>query len=516
MISSSSSLAETFLKKWFWLYFFSFIIAPTGYVIKILVSEDLSVTEVGILYGIISLVTLLGAFSDFGIKESLSYFIPRFHEEGRHDRSKLLLLFWFYIQCITWVLIFSIFYFGAPYLAEYYFKSEAATEVLQLFAFFFIGLNLFQLINSFFLAVQNTFLQKWLETLRMFFVMFATIAIFFSGYWDLLTYAYSWLIGLYIWVLLSLLIFFVWYYPRYLKSESVIWDKWLMKEIFAYALVTFFTVQSFFILSQIDMQMVLLMLWPEDAGYYTNYLSLVSIPNTLIGPIFLLLFPLFSSMHARKDYKKIKMVKYMFQKQFLVLSLAFSVILFVFALPLSTILFWDKFITSGVILQYAILLIAWNFLLRINQIILASTGRARERLIIVLASIVINIILNFIGIYFLWVAWAALATWVSWVFVWAISEYMMPEYRVWFDIKYIATNWVFFFLSGTILLWVILPLFSDTNRLMSFFLFLSVSAIFFTLFAAWNFWELRKFYGEVRKLRGGVVSKNVSSSLKFR
>jgi len=501
MISSSSSLSETFIKKWFWLYFFSFIIAPTGYVIKILISQDLSVAEVGILYGIISLVTLLWAFSDFGIKESLSYFIPRFHEEGRHDKSKLLLLFWFYIQCITWVIIFSIFYFGAPYLAEYYFQSEAATEALQVFAFFFIGLNLFQLINSFFLAVQNTFLQKWLEALRMFFVMFAVIWIFFSWVGELLSYAYAWIGWLYIWVLVSLVIFFIWYYPRYLRKEKVIWDRWILREIFSYALVTFFTVQSFFILSQIDMQMVLLMLWPEDAGYYTNYLSLVSIPNTLIGPIFFLLFPLFSSMHARREYAKISTIKYIFQKQFLVLSLAFSVLLFVLAFPLATLLFGDKFLMSWVILQFAVLLLAWNFLLRINQIILASTGRARERLIIVLISIVVNVILNFIGIYFLGVAWAALATWVSWIFVWLISEYMMPEYRVWFDIKYIATNGVFFFLSGTILLWLILPLFTDITRLMSFFLFLSVSAVYFSLFAAWNFWELRKFTGEVRKLK---------------
>ncbi|MCH8519033.1 oligosaccharide flippase family protein [Candidatus Gracilibacteria bacterium] len=501
MISSSSSLSETFLKKGFWLYFFSFIIAPTGYVIKILISQDLSVAEVGILYGIISLVTLLGAFSDFGIKESLSYFIPRFHEEGRHDKSKLLLLFGFYIQCITGVIIFSIFYFGAPYLATYYFQSEAATEVLQVFAFFFIGLNLFQLVNSFFLAVQNTFLQKGLEMLRMGFVMFAVIGIFFSGVGELLSYAYAWIGGLYVGVFVSLVIFFVGYYPRYLKEEKVIWDRGLMKEIFAYALVTFFTVQSFFILSQIDMQMVLLLLGPQDAGYYTNYLSLVSIPNTLIGPIFLLLFPLFSSMHARKDYEKIRSIKYIFQKQFLVLSLAFSVLLFVLAKPLSTLLFGDKFLMSGIILQFAVLMLVWNFLLRINQIILASTGRARERLRIVLISIVINIILNFIGISLFGVAGAALATGISWIIVWYISEFMMPEYRVGFDIKYIATNGVFFFLSGTILLGLILPLFSDITRLMSFFLFLSVSAVYFSLFAAWNFGELRKFYSEIRKLR---------------
>jgi len=72
----------------------------------------------------------------------------------------------------------------------------------------------------------------------------------------------------------------------------------------------------------------------------------VSIPNTLIGPIFLLLFPLFSSLHAGRQYEKIKKVKYVFQKHFLVLSLAFSVLLFILAIPLATLLFGDKFLMS--------------------------------------------------------------------------------------------------------------------------------------------------------------------------
>jgi hypothetical protein len=50
MIDQHSSLAEKFLKKGFWLYLFSFIIAPIGYVIKIVISGELTVSEVGILY----------------------------------------------------------------------------------------------------------------------------------------------------------------------------------------------------------------------------------------------------------------------------------------------------------------------------------------------------------------------------------------------------------------------------------------------------------------------------------
>jgi hypothetical protein len=50
MIDQHKTLSEKFIKKGFWLYLFSFIIAPIGYIIKIIISGELSVSELGILY----------------------------------------------------------------------------------------------------------------------------------------------------------------------------------------------------------------------------------------------------------------------------------------------------------------------------------------------------------------------------------------------------------------------------------------------------------------------------------
>ncbi|USN58512.1 MAG: hypothetical protein H6767_09835 [Candidatus Peribacteria bacterium] len=64
MIDQHKSLAEKFVKKGFWLYLFSFIIAPIGYFIKIIISNELSVSDVGIIYGVISLITMISAYND--------------------------------------------------------------------------------------------------------------------------------------------------------------------------------------------------------------------------------------------------------------------------------------------------------------------------------------------------------------------------------------------------------------------------------------------------------------------
>jgi hypothetical protein len=46
MLNHSESLAEKFIRKGFWLYLFSFLVGPLGYVVKIILSADLSVEEI--------------------------------------------------------------------------------------------------------------------------------------------------------------------------------------------------------------------------------------------------------------------------------------------------------------------------------------------------------------------------------------------------------------------------------------------------------------------------------------
>jgi O-antigen/teichoic acid export membrane protein len=52
-----------------------------------------------------------------------------------------------------------------------------------------------------------------------------------------------------------------------------------------------------------------------------------------------LLFPLFSQLHAEKNYDKIKLVKQIMQKNFIAVALAFNILFFVFAEIIAVILF---------------------------------------------------------------------------------------------------------------------------------------------------------------------------------
>lgn len=50
------TLAHKFIRRGFWGYFFMLFIAPTGYLVRLLVTNTISIEEVGVLYSIIGFV----------------------------------------------------------------------------------------------------------------------------------------------------------------------------------------------------------------------------------------------------------------------------------------------------------------------------------------------------------------------------------------------------------------------------------------------------------------------------
>jgi len=78
-----------------------------------------------------------------------------------------------------------------------------------------------------------------------------------------------------------------------------------LKKYWKYSLWTFVSLNVVLVLTQIDQQMVIVMLGPDAAGYYTNFLSLRQILMLLITPIMVFIFPLFTEMIEKKSNKDV-------------------------------------------------------------------------------------------------------------------------------------------------------------------------------------------------------------------
>lgn len=502
MIDQYASLSEKFLKKGSWLYLFSFIIAPMGYVIKIIISWELTVSEVWILYGIISLITLISAYNDLWISESLKYFIPEFIAQGRYDKVKSILFYALFIQIITSIFITLFFYFWADYIASNYFKTNTGTEALKIFAFYFIGINILQTVNAFFMAVQDTFTYKAVDMVRVIFLMLFVLFIFFWDSSSLINYSYSWLIWLYIWILFSLTMLYKKYYTRYFKWEKIIIEKQLIKQIIKYALLVFIWASAWTILGQMDIQMIIYLLWTTDAWYYTNYLSIIWIPYILIWPIFWFLFPVFSELHSKKEYSKIKLIKQIFSENFLLIWVMFNVFFFIFAEIIAYTLFWEKFITSWIILKYSILLLVFSFLIQINFNILAWIWKVKHRVKIVLIAIIFNFITNLILIKAIWIYWVALATWMGWFLMYILSEYFLgKKYRINYKYSLLIKNIIIVWVMWYLIHFFWLNTFVWISRINSFFLLSLFFIIWLWIFIIINYNQFYIFILEIKKIK---------------
>jgi len=504
MIENHNSLAEKFIKKGFWLYFFSFIIAPIWYIIKIIISEELSVKEVWIIYWIISLITIISAYNDLWMTESINHFVPDFVNKKRYDKVKTILTYALIIQMTTWISIALFFFFWADFIANNYFKNIEASWILKVFAFFFLWINIFQIISTFFISIQNTFYNKLIEFFRMWFTLISVLFIFLIDSSSLLNYSYSWIIWLYIWILFALYFFIKNYYSKYLSKEKILWDKKMFNMLFKYSLMVFLWAQAATILSQIDMQMIIYMLWTESAWYYTNYLSIIWIPFVLIWPIFWLLFPIFSEMHSKKEYNKIKKVKELFSNNFLIIWIITNIFFFVFAKILAYILFWEKFIESWNILKYSILFLFFNFLLQINFNIMSGIWKVKERVQIISIAIVFNIIWNLILIKYIWVYWAALASAFGWILIWILSEiYLWKKFKINYDLRNIIRNIVWIWLLWIVSYIYIIPnlIIWNWNRVINLLYIFIIFIIWLIVFLIINKKEVKSLITEIKKLK---------------
>lgn len=506
MLNTSESLAEKFVKKGFWLYLFSFIAGPVGYFIKIIFSYDLSVSEMGILYGVISLITLLASYHDLGLTESLNFFLPKAIVRKDWNEFKSLVFFTFAAQFLSSLLIGGLLFFGSGWLSAHYFHEPAAKEVLEILCLFFFGLNLHNLNCTIFGVSQNTKLQKGAELLRMIAILVFTVLIWTTGHGTLIMYTWSWIVGVAFGILFGLFSVYREYYVPYLRDAKIVWNTPLIKEVIRYALWVILAANVGTVLGQVDMQLIIYFLGSESAGYYTNYLSLIGIPFLIITPIIGFIFPVVSELHGRGSNEKIKTIKSLFYKYFAVLGIGTGAFLFVFGPEMASVFFGEKFRTSGEIIRYSSLFMVFNFLLQINFQILAGIGRIRERVKILAIGLVFNVILNLALIRTMGVYGSALAVGIAWIPIWYLANRATREFAGKFDFPFLVKNTVIIGLLsiaayyGSPLFMQMLH-FSAGDRVKGLFFIVFAGLFYIIPTALLNWTEFRLFLGEIKTIR---------------
>ena len=178
--------AHNFFRKSLWLYFFTFLAAPLGYFIKIIITSGLSVADVGLIYSILSLILLLSAYNDLGLTEG---------DDGMR-RIKTLLLVTTIAQFASASLISAGLYFSRDFLSVHLFHTPQAADVIIGFIPYFFLVNILQVTTTIFMSYEEPKYPKLTEFLRQLMSLVILAWLFFGGDASLASVLWSFNIGL--------------------------------------------------------------------------------------------------------------------------------------------------------------------------------------------------------------------------------------------------------------------------------------------------------------------------------
>ncbi len=388
-------LKTKIIRNGFWLYFFQFLVAPAGYLIKMMISRELSVEDIGLFYSIMSFITIISAYNDLGLTEALQYYLPHYFIDKEFSKAKTIIVFTWLMQFISGVIISWWLYFWSDRLAIHYFSTPDAWLLLKYFSLYFVIFNLFQVISSLFIAVQNVKRQQTVDVIRMWTIVILT---FVSAYWwtlNLVSFTQRRLVGVCIalfWSRWGLKKNFWWL----LRDYPLIRDKQLIKRQWSYWLRILIGVGASTLLGQINQQIALYFFWIEAAGYWTNYLSFYTIVGVITWPLIGYLFPLLNELYKKWEENKIKLLyRYLF-----IGTLIFGIIWWIgwYLLSESTavLLFGENFRQSGILFShYSPFIITLPLIWILFQDI-ASRGMVKQRVYAIIYALVTNIIASII------------------------------------------------------------------------------------------------------------------------
>lgn len=364
--------------------------------------------------------------------------------------------------------------------------------------------NIQHYLSTIAIVYQNTFISKGLELVRLTSSLGFAYTLITTGEGSLVSYAQGWLFGTSIATIFGIIGVGIYYLLPLARSAPLSVDRADIRKLFAYSGWALLATNASSFLSQIDMQLLLQMRGPESAGIYSNYLSLMAIPFLVLTPILSLIFPVISGFHGQGNTAKIRTIIAIFTQVFLVAGIMVSGLAIIFAGSLGVFFFGPEYAASGEIVYWSAGFILFNLLLQVNFILLAGIGQVKRRLWIILVGIVLNVILNIIGITLLGAAGSALAVGVSWVGIWYMSYWVTREYHGGFEImRFLRAIAAFGTLS--IIFYSILPrnfeqyvylanytgIFAHSPRILIILIIGFVSLIFLAIFGILHIREFR-------------------------
>jgi len=426
--------------------------SPISYVIRMIFSRVLSIQMFGLFYSVLGLFWILITFNDLGFGYSVEYFVPKFLR--KKDFASIWKLYKYdqFVEVGTSILLSSILFLNADWLALHYFKVPIAAQILKIFCLYFISNSFVSSLQRLFIGLQKEIFYGSVEFVRSLFCLTLCFICVLLKVSNITNFSYIWASSF---LLVGVVYNFLMgkYIPE-LKSK-LSWDYPFFKKMAVIALPTLITSSTYLLITNSDTLFLTLFRSVSEVGIYNIIFPIVSIPIIFSTPLNRYLMPLISHQ-CEEEIDQVKLLLESLLKIVPFVGLYFGVFIATYPTASVTILFgsqWKGLVEGPLMLMSVIYLLSLMSTLFFT--FLSGLGLIKEKLRISIFVAVTDVILGslfcyLLGIYGIILANAILfgsTTLLSWM---AIRKRLKVNLPLLYYLKYIFLFGGFWFVNRAV------------------------------------------------------------------
>jgi len=373
-----------------------------GYVLKIYLARNLTVSEFGLFYSVSAFIGIFGFVKDFGLSTTVAKFIPEFLTKKENSKVSTLINTCLSIQFLIGIVISIILILSSGYIAESFFHDPTAKPIIQILSIeFIIG---FPLLKGVLQGLQKISLYSIIDPIRVGLVFITVLFLIGNGAFGV---SVSYLFAA---IIINAALFF--YIFKVSKLVAVHFDSDLTKKTLVFSLPIFINTVLAVIISYTDTLTITYFTTLRDVGIYQIALSTSQLLWVFTSALGVALLPLISELYE-VNKKKLTFGISIIMKYLFVFIVPLSIIFLVFPDTIISVVFGHQYLSTPLVLQILSISAIIYSLYSVMLTTLVGIGKSKSILKITAIVVTFNIFSNIFLVQFFGIVGAALTSLIS-------------------------------------------------------------------------------------------------------
>jgi stage V sporulation protein B len=415
---------STILRKTLVVFIISILSGLLGYIIRLVLARNLTLSDFGLFYSVMTIFVFLSYFIDMGIGFSLSRKIVEFNIKKKYSKINNLISSVFYVQILITVFITGILLLFLNFLSQNYFHTYA-NDMLIIGLFWMLFMPLISVYNSVFVGFKKPEYYALFEFLKSLFILLFIFVFLYLGYFRLsasLAHFFSML-------LLCILFFFIVknIFPKlsFLKFK---FDKNSCVDVFKFGLKIGLSNFIWVIIVQLDIFVITYFMTVTDVGIYQIAITISYLLLYIVTSLTSVIYPFFNELYFKDKKEDLANLLRALYKYIAIFQIPFIVFFIIYSKELILLLFTSKYSGASSSLQVLVIFTIFCSITMVNNNLLMSMGKTSKVIKLLIFISLLNLLLNVLLVPSLGLIGAAYSTLFSFILLSILTTYELNKH----------------------------------------------------------------------------------------